>query len=77
MPILDGISATKAIRGQGVVTPIIALTANAIHGDRERFINAEINDYLAKPMLVKHFIIYLKSMFQITHVMHCIRNMYV
>lgn len=51
MPILDGISATKAIRALDVTTPIIALTANAIHGDRERFIKAGMNDYLAKPIV--------------------------
>lgn len=51
MPILDGISATKAIRDLGILTPIIALTANAIHGDKERFINAGMNDYLAKPIV--------------------------
>jgi len=51
MPILDGISATKAIRELGILTPIIALTANAIHGDKERFINAGMNDYLAKPIV--------------------------
>ena len=51
MPILDGISATKAIRELGILTPIIALTANAIHGDKERFIDAGMNDYLAKPIV--------------------------
>lgn len=53
MPVLDGISATKLIRshsGQCSQTPIIALTANAIHGDKERFIEAGMNDYLAKPI---------------------------
>ena len=51
MPILDGISATKAIRELGIETPIIALTANAIHGDKERFIEAGMDDYLAKPIV--------------------------
>ncbi|ASM49415.1 hypothetical protein PESP_a1276 [Pseudoalteromonas espejiana DSM 9414] len=51
MPILDGISATKKIRELSIVTPIIALTANAIHGDKERFIEAGMNDYLAKPII--------------------------
>lgn len=51
MPILDGISATKKIRELAIVTPIIALTANAIHGDKERFIKAGMNDYLAKPII--------------------------
>jgi len=51
MPILDGISATKKIRELAIVTPIIALTANAIHGDKKRFIKAGMNDYLAKPII--------------------------
>ena len=56
MPVLDGISATKMIRSDHSVcaqVPIIALTANAIHGDKERFIQAGMNDYLAKPIAPK------------------------
>lgn len=54
MPVLDGISATKMIRSHNGIcgqVPIIALTANAIHGDKERFIQAGMNDYLAKPIV--------------------------
>ena len=50
MPILDGISATKKIRELGIEIPIIALTANALDGDRERFIAQGMNDYIAKPI---------------------------
>lgn len=55
MPILDGISATKLIRSDsaGQYVPIVALTANAIHGDKERFLQAGMNDYLAKPIAPK------------------------
>lgn len=53
MPVMDGVTATAAIRafdGSKSEVPIIALTANAIKGDRERFLASGFDDYLAKPM---------------------------
>jgi osomolarity two-component system, sensor histidine kinase TcsA len=50
MPIVDGVTATHKIRDKGFQTPIIALTANALKGDREEFIASGMNDYIPKPV---------------------------
>jgi CheY-like chemotaxis protein len=54
MPEMDGVEATKKIRGIGtkyaMTIPIIALTANAIAGNEQMFLNNDFQAFLAKPI---------------------------
>jgi CheY-like chemotaxis protein len=53
MPVMDGLAATRQIRAMAYPhcdVPIIALTANAMNGDRERYLAEGMTDYVAKPI---------------------------
>ena len=55
MPIMDGIETTRLIRekeGELRHTPIIALTAFALQGDRERFLSKGMDEYVSKPVVM-------------------------
>lgn len=64
MPEVDGLEATAAIRAHERQSgearlPIVALTASALEGDRERCLAAEMDDYLAKPFTQKQLALVL------------------
>jgi osomolarity two-component system sensor histidine kinase TcsA len=50
MPVMDGLEATSRIREVDKKLPIVALTANALKGDRETYLARGMNDYIGKPV---------------------------
>jgi len=68
MPIMNGIEAThEIIKYEKLVNmahvPIIAVTANALKGDRERFMNEGMDEYVSKPINLEKFVKVLKKFF--------------
>jgi signal transduction histidine kinase/DNA-binding response OmpR family regulator len=66
MPVMDGVEATHEILNYEAEeklkhTPIIALTANALKGDKERFIEEGLDDYIPKPIETNELLFILKK----------------
>jgi len=55
MPVLSGVEAVTRIKERGFKTPVIALTANAMAGDRERFLEEGFDNYISKPIVLEAF----------------------
>ena len=56
MPNMDGLSASRALRDQGITLPIIALTANATPEDRKHCLEAGMNEFMTKPFNVSELL---------------------
>jgi len=68
MPEMDGLEAAQTIRageaGTGQHIPIIAMTAHAMTGDRERCLQSGMDDYVSKPIQIKELLRAFDSLFQ-------------
>jgi CheY-like chemotaxis protein len=64
LPVMDGLEATRRIRARAETqtTPIIALTAHAMSGDRDRALQAGCDDYHAKPVELPHLLAQMEAL---------------
>jgi CheY-like chemotaxis protein/HPt (histidine-containing phosphotransfer) domain-containing protein len=64
MPVMDGLEATRRIRAMGTTAakvPIVAMTANAMESDRERCLEAGMDDYISKPIKAQELLALLQN----------------
>lgn len=61
MPEMDGITTTRIIRENNIQTPIIALTANAVHDELEELLDKGFNSYLVKPFEEKKLLLKIQE----------------
>jgi PAS domain S-box-containing protein len=61
MPGLDGYQTTRRMRGEQCTIPVVAMTANALPGDRERCLAAGMDDYLSKPFATESLVAILQQ----------------
>ena len=61
MPVMDGYRATSILREQGLETPIIALTGNAMQGDRQKCLDIGCDEFLPKPIEIDRLVEMLGS----------------
>jgi CheY-like chemotaxis protein len=61
MPVMGGYEATRKIKSMKPGLPVVALTAYALPGDREKALEAGCDDYMAKPLSLKEFLELVKK----------------
>jgi len=62
MPEMDGIEAVKRIRSLGYTAPIVALTANAVAGQSDIFLNSGFDDFISKPIDIRQLDVVLNKL---------------
>jgi PAS domain S-box-containing protein len=67
MPEMDGIETTKILRSMGYKRPIVALTANAVGGQADKFIGNGFDDFISKPINIKILNAVLRRMIRDKH----------